>query len=102
MSEAIRFGIEKSDYVTAVSQSLIEQTNEVINPNKSIHAVYNFIDDRVYRKMDSSHLRTEYEIADNEKVVIHVSNFRSVKRVQDVVKTFENRHSCTCKAIISW
>ncbi len=88
LSEAIRFGIEKSDYVTAVSQSLIEQTNELINPNKSIHAVYNFIDERVYQKMDSSHLREEYEIADEEKVVIHVSNFRAVKRVQDVVKTF--------------
>lgn len=88
LSEAIRFGIEKSDYVTAVSQSLIEQTNELINPNKSIHAVYNFIDERVYRKMDSSHLREEYEIAEEEKVVIHVSNFRAVKRVQDVVKTF--------------
>lgn len=88
LSEAIRFGIEKSDYVTAVSHALIEQTNEVINPNKSIEAVYNFIDNRVWQKTDSHHLRQEYGIADEQKVVIHVSNFRAVKRVTDVVKAF--------------
>lgn len=88
LAEAIRFGIEKSDYVTAVSNALIDQTIEVINPKKPIHTVYNFIDNRVYQKTDAAHLRAEFEIADNEKVVIHVSNFRAVKRVQDVVTTF--------------
>lgn len=88
LSEAIRFGIEKSDYVTAVSNALISQTEELLHPNQSIHAVYNFIDTRVYHKTDSQHLREELNISDNEKVIIHVSNFRSVKRVPDVVKTF--------------
>ncbi|WP_318508585.1 N-acetyl-alpha-D-glucosaminyl L-malate synthase BshA [Bacillus sp. T3] len=88
LADAVRFGIEKSDYVTAVSHSLIAQTNEVVRPNKEIHAVYNFIDDRVYQKTDASHLREELEIAEDEKVVIHVSNFRAVKRVTDVVKAF--------------
>jgi L-malate glycosyltransferase len=88
LADAIRFGIEKSDYVTAVSNSLITQTNEVVRPNKPIHTVYNFIDSRVYQKTDSEHLLQEFEIRDNEKVIIHVSNFRPVKRVPDVVKTF--------------
>ncbi len=88
LSDAIRFGIEKSDYVTAVSHALITQTNELINPDKMIVPVYNFIDNRVYQKTDSLHLRTEFGISDDEKVVIHVSNFRPVKRVPDVVKTF--------------
>lgn len=88
LAEAIRFGIEKSDYVTAVSNSLINQTIEVINPKKYIQAVYNFIDNRVYQKTNSTHLREEFEIADGEKVVIHVSNFRAVKRVPDVIKSF--------------
>ena len=74
--------------MTAVSQSLISQTNELINPNKSIHAVYNFIDERVYQKTDASHIREEFEIPEEDKIVIHVSNFRAVKRVADVVKTF--------------
>lgn len=88
LTDAIRFGIEKSDIVTAVSHALVEQTHELIQPDKQIETVYNFIDERIYQKRDSRHLKREFEIADNEKVVIHVSNFRQVKRVQDVVKTF--------------
>ncbi|MDQ0213673.1 N-acetyl-alpha-D-glucosaminyl L-malate synthase BshA [Oikeobacillus pervagus] len=91
---AIRFGIEKSDAVTAVSKSLVDQTYELIQPNKSIHTVYNFIDERVYKSVESSHLKEEYGIQDHEKVIIHVSNFRNVKRVPDVVKAFHeiSRH----------
>ncbi|PTY83093.1 N-acetyl-alpha-D-glucosaminyl L-malate synthase BshA [Heyndrickxia sporothermodurans] len=88
LTEAIRFGIEQSDYVTAVSNSLVQQTNELIQPNKYIDTVYNFIDERIYKKMDSTHLKSEYGISSDEKVLIHVSNFRQVKRVPDVVKMF--------------
>lgn len=88
LSEAIKFGIEKSDVVTAVSKSLIEQTHELIQPDKKIETVYNFIDERIYQKREANHLKKEFGIKDDEKVVIHVSNFRPVKRVQDVVKTF--------------
>jgi L-malate glycosyltransferase len=88
LTDAIKFGIEKSDIVTAVSNSLSEQTYELINPDKSIETVYNFIDHRVYQKSDSSHLREEFGIKPEEKVIVHVSNFRPVKRVEDVVKTF--------------
>ncbi|MGG3940673.1 N-acetyl-alpha-D-glucosaminyl L-malate synthase BshA [Peribacillus psychrosaccharolyticus] len=88
LNDLIKFGIEKSDAVTAVSNALVEQTIEVINPDKTIETVYNFIDERVYQKTDSKHLRQEYGILDHEKVVIHVSNFRGVKRVQDVVASF--------------
>lgn len=89
LATGIRFGIEKSDLVTAVSNSLIAQTHDVIEPNKKIVPVYNFIDERVYRKVDASHLKKEFAILNDEKVVIHVSNFRGVKRVTDVVKAFK-------------
>lgn len=89
LTDAIRFGIEKSDIVTAVSKSLISQTYDLINPDKTIETVYNFIDERVYNRSDSSHLKDEYRILPEEKIIIHVSNFRPVKRVQDVVRTFE-------------
>jgi N-acetyl-alpha-D-glucosaminyl L-malate synthase BshA len=85
----IRFGIEASDKVTAVSNALANQTYELIQPNKTIETVYNFIDDRVYSKKDAAHLKREYGIHEDEKVVIHVSNFRKVKRVQDVVYSFQ-------------
>jgi L-malate glycosyltransferase len=87
LSEAIRFGIEKSDAVTAVSNALVAQTYDVINPDKKIHCVHNFIDQRVYQSQDSN-LREEYKILPGEKVIIHVSNFRPVKRVPDVVRVF--------------
>lgn len=88
LSDLIRFGIEASDKVTAVSNALVSQTNELIQPKKTIETIYNFIDDRVYRKKDATHLKREYGIGDDEKVIIHVSNFRKVKRVQDVIYSF--------------
>ncbi|SEM84203.1 N-acetyl-alpha-D-glucosaminyl L-malate synthase BshA [Mesobacillus persicus] len=87
LSDAIRFGIEKSDAVTAVSNSLVAQTYDLIKPEKAIQCIYNFVDDRVYQ-YGSSDLRRDYRIEPSEKVIIHVSNFRPVKRVPDVVKSF--------------
>lgn len=92
LSEAIRFGIEKSDAVTAVSNSLISQTYELIKPDKEIVPIYNFIDERIYKRTDSAYLKEEFAINQEEKVVIHVSNFRPVKRVPDVVRAFA--HIC--------
>ncbi|WP_110112371.1 N-acetyl-alpha-D-glucosaminyl L-malate synthase BshA [Bacillus sp. CGMCC 1.16541] len=89
LKDLIKFGIEKSDVVTAVSKALVEQTYDLVKPEKKIETVYNFIDERVYKKIDASHLKKEYGIQSDEKVVIHVSNFRQVKRVQDVVKSFD-------------
>lgn len=88
MTDAIRFGIEKSDAVTAVSNSLIGQTLDLIQPRKEIVPIYNFIDERVYRRKGSGYLKTRLGIREDEKVIIHVSNFRAVKRVPDVVKAF--------------
>lgn len=88
LTNLIKYGIERSDVVTAVSHSLAEETRTVIMPNQEIRTVYNFIDERDYYKMDSQHLREEYGILADEKVMIHVSNFRTVKRVTDVVRAF--------------
>ncbi|QPC46677.1 N-acetyl-alpha-D-glucosaminyl L-malate synthase BshA [Mangrovibacillus cuniculi] len=88
LKEAIKFGIEKSDAVTAVSDALILQTEELISPRKTIQTVYNFIDDRVYYRRSVEELKKSYGIKEDEKVVIHVSNFRAVKRVKDVVDVF--------------
>ncbi|MBD7936089.1 N-acetyl-alpha-D-glucosaminyl L-malate synthase BshA [Cytobacillus sp. Sa5YUA1] len=88
LTEAIKFGIEQSDVVTAVSNALIAQTYDLINPQKKIVPVYNFIDEREYVKKDVDYLKEEFQIADDEKVIIHVSNFRGVKRVDDVVHSF--------------
>lgn len=88
LAEAIKFGIEKSDSVTAVSNALKRQTNDVVAADKEINVIHNFIDERIYRKVDAEHLKIAYGIKDDEKVLIHVSNFRKVKRVSDVVAAF--------------
>ncbi len=88
LNNLIRFGIEQSDYVTAVSRSLALQTKELIHPDKEIHTVYNFIDDRVYHKKRMLHLKEQYGINEHEKVIIHISNFRKVKRVDHIIHSF--------------
>jgi L-malate glycosyltransferase len=88
LSEAIKFGIEKSDFVTAVSNSLVKQTYELLKTTKKIETVYNFIDERVHKKVNSQSLKDKLHISNDEKVIIHVSNFRAVKRVPDVINSF--------------
>ena len=88
LTNLIKFGIEKSDVVTAVSHSLAKETMEFIAPDKEIQTVYNFIDERDYHKIDSDYLRKNTEFLKDEKVIIHVSNFRSVKRVQMLYRPF--------------
>ncbi|ALS78400.1 N-acetyl-alpha-D-glucosaminyl L-malate synthase BshA [Planococcus kocurii] len=101
LKEAIRYGIEKSDIVTAVSDSLKEQTYDLIKPNKKIETVYNFVDEREYFPQDATKLKEQLGIGANEKVMIHVSNFRKVKRVQDVVETFSLvRQQLDCKLLL--
>ncbi|SES33471.1 N-acetyl-alpha-D-glucosaminyl L-malate synthase BshA [Psychrobacillus sp. OK032] len=89
LSGAIRYGIEKSDVVTAVSHSLANQTMELIAPQQEIETIYNFVDEQEYYKKDAGNLKELLGIAPDEKVVIHVSNFRKVKCVPDIVKSFE-------------
>ncbi|MBT2582062.1 N-acetyl-alpha-D-glucosaminyl L-malate synthase BshA [Planococcus sp. ISL-109] len=88
LKDAIRYGIEKSDIVTAVSDSLKQQTYEMIAPDQKIETVHNFVDEREYHVRDSAGLKQELSIEAHEKVLIHVSNFRKVKRVEDVIYTF--------------
>lgn len=92
LTGAIQYGIEKSDMVTAVSKSLVKQTRELITTKKDIETIYNFVDEREYHKKDGGNLKELLGIKENEKVIIHVSNFRKVKHVPDVVKSFELIH----------
>ncbi len=89
LSEMIKFGIEKSDVVTSVSHQLKADTLELLNINKDIIPVHNFVDERVYyRRSNNAELRQTYGIEENEKVIVHISNFRKVKRLEDVIKSF--------------
>lgn len=87
LKDVIRFGIEQSDLVTAVSDQLIEETKHALNIHRPIHRVYNFVDDRIYYKRDTASLKSKCQ-PNEEKLIIHVSNFRPVKRVLDVAQIF--------------
>ncbi|MFB4163391.1 N-acetyl-alpha-D-glucosaminyl L-malate synthase BshA [Alteribacillus sp. JSM 102045] len=85
----IRYAIDRSDKVTAVSDALASQTKEMLHTPKPIDTIYNFIDERVYHpEFSKAELKQAYGIQDEEKVIIHISNFRPVKRVVDVVEAF--------------
>ncbi|MFS0751596.1 N-acetyl-alpha-D-glucosaminyl L-malate synthase BshA [Oceanobacillus sp. 1P07AA] len=85
----IRHGIEQSDAVTAVSDSLVQQTIGMLDTEKPIQVIYNFINEHQYYPKNMLELKSQYGIEINEKVLIHISNFRQVKRVQDVIHTFK-------------
>ncbi|MBY8913707.1 N-acetyl-alpha-D-glucosaminyl L-malate synthase BshA [Bacillus sp. YC2] len=90
LKDLIRFAIEASDRVTAVSTALAGETYDLIKPQKKIETIYNFIDERVYLKKNTESIKQKHGILPDEKVVIHVSNFRKVKRVKDVIRVFRN------------
>jgi N-acetyl-alpha-D-glucosaminyl L-malate synthase BshA len=84
---AVTFSINQSDAVTAVSEYLKEETERYFNVNKSIQVIPNFVDFKRFSKKMKDHFRIA--IAPNgEKILVHTSNFRPVKRIEDVLKVF--------------
>ena len=85
---AVEFSINNSDVVTAVSNYLKQTTNQLFNINKDIKVVYNFIDVEKYNKAEDEECKRNALAKPNERILTHISNFRSVKRVEDVIKVF--------------
>jgi N-acetyl-alpha-D-glucosaminyl L-malate synthase BshA len=85
-----RFGIEQSDGVTAISNYLREKTIQEFHPERAIEVIPNFVNCDVYTPLDAQQRaagRARY--ADpGEKILVHLSNFRPVKRTADVVRIF--------------
>lgn len=80
-----RFAIEQSDAVTAVSQYLADETRLMFGVRKEIEVIPNFVDTDRFRPDGSARW---HQRADDERILIHASNFRPVKRVADVVRAF--------------
>ncbi len=85
----ITFSINNSDAATAVSQSLKEDTLKYFNIKRTIEVIPNFINIREYDIEINESLRGYYA-PEKEKIVCHTSNFRKVKRIEDVVQVFAN------------
>ncbi|KAF2078735.1 N-acetyl-alpha-D-glucosaminyl L-malate synthase BshA [Flavobacterium sharifuzzamanii] len=87
---AVTFSINKSDYVTSVSQSLKDDTLKLFKIKNKIKVIPNFIElDKV--KKDPNAPCHRYVMAnENERIITHISNFRKVKRIPDIIKIFYN------------
>ena len=88
LASVVEFSINKSDVVTSVSDSLRQQTMDYFNIKKDIAVIHNFIDLEKFKRKTNQ----EFKMAlapHNEKIIVHTSNFRKLKRVDDVVYVFK-------------
>jgi len=85
---AVSFSINKSDVVTSVSQSLKDDTHRLFEIKKDIVVIPNFIELTKENQVENIPCHRSLMAAENEMIVTHISNFRKVKRIDDIVKIF--------------
>lgn len=96
----INFSINKSNMVTAVSESLKKDTNELFEVKNNIKVIPNFICIDDY-KLENNDFYKKRFAPNNEKIICHISNFRKVKRINDVIDIFNNvRKEHKCKLLM--
>jgi N-acetyl-alpha-D-glucosaminyl L-malate synthase BshA len=88
----VTFSINQSDGVTAVSEHLRKETYSSFQITNEIEVIPNFIDLEKFKKQKKEHFKKAI-CPNGEALVVHTSNFRRVKRVQDVIKVFANLHN---------
>jgi L-malate glycosyltransferase len=88
-----RYSIEQSDGVTAISNYLRDRTKKVLDVKKNIEVIYNSVNSDVYSRnqANAAEIRKEY-VPNGERVLVHLSNFRPVKRLTDVIEIFDRVH----------
>jgi L-malate glycosyltransferase len=84
-----RYAIENSDGVTAISNYLKQRTVQEFETRKHIEVIYNFVNCDVYKRHAEGAERREKFADDHERILVHVSNFRPVKRLGDVIEIFD-------------
>ncbi|MGA9327143.1 MAG: N-acetyl-alpha-D-glucosaminyl L-malate synthase BshA [Salegentibacter sp.] len=85
---AVTFSINNSDVVTSVSESLRKDTLKLFDIKRNIEVVPNFIDVTKYDRQSFTDCQREMMAKKEEKIITHISNFRKVKRIDDVIKVF--------------
>ena len=88
----VTFSINQSDGVTAVSEDLRKQTYEYFKITNEIDVIPNFIDLDKFKKQKKDHFKKAI-CPGGEALIVHISNFRKVKRIPDVIKVFANIHA---------
>lgn len=88
----VTFSINESDSITAVSENLKEETYKHFDIKKDIEVIHNFVDVHRYNKKPVTAFR-QVIAPNNEKIIIHASNFRKIKRIDNVMDIFKNIHA---------
>ena len=88
----VTFSINESDAITAVSENLRAETFKHFDIKKEIQVIHNFVDVQRYNKKAVAAFR-QVIAPNNEKIIIHASNFRKIKRIDHVMEIFKNIHS---------
>lgn len=87
----VAFSINKSDGITAVSENLKQETYANFEINKNIEVIYNFIDFNRFSRLNKEHFKKAIA-PEGERIITHISNFRKVKRVDNVIRIFKKIH----------
>jgi N-acetyl-alpha-D-glucosaminyl L-malate synthase BshA len=90
----VTFSINESDAITAVSENLKQETLKHFEIRKEIEVIHNFVDLKRFNKKPLAAFK-KVIAAHDEKIVVHASNFRKVKRIDDVMEIFKNIHAAT-------
>ena len=88
----VTFSINESDSITAVSENLKEETYKHFDIKKDIEVIHNFVDVHRYNKKPVTAFR-QVIAPNNERIIIHASNFRKIKRIDNVMDIFKNIHA---------
>jgi N-acetyl-alpha-D-glucosaminyl L-malate synthase BshA len=84
----VTFSMNESSAITAVSENLRQETYDFFDIEKEIHVITNFVDTHRFQHSDKEHFK-KMLAPNGERILAHVSNFRKVKRVEDVIRVFE-------------
>ena len=96
----VEYSLNNSDGITSVSESLKKDTLSLFNIKTEIKVIYNFIDFNRFKKTNKDHFKKAIA-PNNEKIITHISNFRKVKRIEDVVRAFDIIHrKVPCKLLL--
>lgn len=96
----VKFSLEKSDIITAVSRFLQEKTKQSFGEDLNIRMIPNFVDTNVYVRQDCNQVERRLR-QEGESILMHVSNFRPVKRIQDCIKILAAvRHKISARLVL--
>ena len=95
----VTFSINESDAITAVSKNLKQETLKHFEIRKEIEVIHNFVDLKRFNKKPLAAFK-KVVASHDEKIVVHVSNFRKIKRIGDVMEIFKNIHAATTSKLL--